>query len=135
VSFSDIWFDHMMIDDQSIRCCMQKSLTNYFCECSPPKLPELADIDEEEAEAIEEAFDHDYDVAQQFRSHVVPKAVLWFTGEAMHDALDDVFADGDDTLLSSQMEGTIAINSTTNVGGNPFPPPATGSEEPECKQS
>jgi hypothetical protein len=51
--FSDIWFDHMMIHDQSIRCCMQKSLTNCFCECSPPKLPDVADIDEEEAEAIE----------------------------------------------------------------------------------
>jgi len=95
----------------------------------------LADIDEEEAEAIEEAFDHDYDVAQQFRSHIVPKAVLWFTGEAMHDALDGVFAEGEDTLLSSQMAGSIAINSTTNTGGNPFPLPTNGSEEPECKQS
>lgn len=119
-----------------IRQVKKKERTeSFFHFFSPPKLPELADIDEEEAEAIEEAFDHDYDVAQQFRSHIVPKAVLWFTGEAMHDALDGVFAEGDDTLLSSQMEGAIAINSTTNAGGNPFPPPTPGSEEPECKQS
>jgi len=98
-------------------------------------LPELADIDEEEADAIEEAFDHDYDVAQQFRGHIVPKAVLWFTGEAMHDALDGVF-EGEDTPLSCQMSGTFGANASTNTGGgNPFPPPANGTEEPECKQS
>ena len=44
-------------------------------------MPSLEEMDEDEADAIEEAFDHDYDVAQSFRSHIVPKAVQWFTGE------------------------------------------------------
>ena len=38
-------------------------------------------MNEDTADAIEEAFDSDYDVAQAFRSHIIPKAVLWFTGE------------------------------------------------------
>jgi len=98
---------------------------------SPPKLPELSDLDEEEADAIEEAFDHDYDVAQQFRSHIIPKAVLWFTGEAMQHELEGIF-EGDDTLLSPQMAAMVQAGA---AAGNPFPPPVNGSEEPECKQS
>ena len=49
-------------------------------------------MDEEHADALEDAFDHDYDIAQAFRSHVIPEAVLWFTGEGMLD----VDEDGDD---------------------------------------
>ena len=44
-------------------------------------MPKLEDMDENEAERLESAFDQDYDIAQAFRSHIVPKAVLWFTGE------------------------------------------------------
>jgi nucleosome assembly protein 1-like 1 len=54
------------------------SFFHFFC---PPSIPNLGDMDEEEADALEEAFDFDYDVAQSFRSHIIPKAVLWFTGE------------------------------------------------------
>jgi Nucleosome assembly protein (NAP). len=95
-------------------------------------------MDEEEADAIEEAFDHDYDVAQQFRSHIIPKGVLWFTGEAMNDALDGTY-DGEDNLLNSKMQGVSMMdndtgNNNTSEGG-PFPPSASGLEEPECKQS
>ena len=105
-------------------------------------------MDEEEADAIEEAFDHDYDVAQQFRMHIVPKAVLWFTGDAMQDALDGAgMYDG--TVLSG---GGVLDGGTSGGGGgggekgqvlgaegsgssSPFPPSTSGSEEPECKQS
>ena len=106
---------------------------SFFHFFSPPKLPEMQDIDEEEADAIEEAFDHDYDVATQFRSYIIPKAVLWFTGEAMESALDGVF-EGEDSMLSLQMQKQMQSQGGA-TGGNPFPPPAGGSEEPECKQS
>lgn len=53
-------------------------------------MPAMAEImDEEEADAVEEAFDHDYDVAQAFRGCIVPKAILWFTGEAMEEDYDE----------------------------------------------
>jgi hypothetical protein len=41
----------------------------------------MEDMNEQEAERLEHAFDEDYDIAQAFRSHIIPKAVLWFTGE------------------------------------------------------
>jgi hypothetical protein len=38
-------------------------------------------MDEEEAERLEEELDADYEIAQSFRSHIIPKAVVWFSGE------------------------------------------------------
>lgn len=68
-----------------MRTITKRERTNsFFHFFTPPNLPHLTEImDEEEADAIEEAFDNDYDVAQAIRSHLIPKAILWFTGEAM----------------------------------------------------
>jgi nucleosome assembly protein 1-like 1 len=38
-------------------------------------------LDEEEAERLEELFDQDYEVAAAFRTQLIPKAYLWFTGQ------------------------------------------------------
>lgn len=55
---------------------------SFFHWFSPPKMPSMETMDEEEAERLEELFENDYDVAQAFRGHVIPKAVKWFSGEA-----------------------------------------------------
>ena len=54
----------------------------------------MEDNDEEQANALEQAFDIDYDIAQAFCSHIVPKAVLLFTGEALDDGMDFEPEDG-----------------------------------------
>jgi nucleosome assembly protein 1-like 1 len=59
----------------------QEQTDSFFNFFQPPKMPSLDMMDEEEADRLEQAFDQDYDIAQAFRSHVVPKAVLWFTGQ------------------------------------------------------
>ena len=56
----------------------------------------MDDLDEEQAEAYDEAFDHDFDIAQAFRTYVIPKAVLWFTGEELLDDDDDDDEEEDD---------------------------------------
>lgn len=40
------------------------------------------------------SFDMDYEVARIFRNHIIPNAVLWFTGEAVSD--DDEDGEDDD---------------------------------------
>mmetsp|Transcript_7705 Transcript_7705/g.11781 ORF Transcript_7705/g.11781 Transcript_7705/m.11781 type:complete len:343 (+) Transcript_7705:84-1112(+) len=63
---------------------------SFFHFFDPPKLPSTIDrFDEEDAERLEEAFDADYDVANAFRLNVCPKAVLWFTGTAMDDIIEE----------------------------------------------
>ena len=55
----------------------------------------MEDMDENQSDAVEQAFDLDYDVAQVFCSHIVPKAVLWFTVEAPDDGMDFEPEDGE----------------------------------------
>jgi len=106
----------------------KERIESFFHFFSPPKIPNLkfGEIGEEEADAIEEAFDHDYDVAQSFRSHIIPKAALWFTGEAMQEEIENMMQNGE---LPNKIDSNISSTSS------PFPPPQTGSEEPECKQN
>jgi len=128
----------------------QESFFHFF---SPPKMPALAQVmDEEEADAVEEAFDHDYDVAQAFRGCVVPNAVLWFTGQAMDDDYDDLdgFIVGDedeeDTDAEADGNGGAIGNGDTGAsefqfkfdggtGGGSAQPGGANGENPECKQS
>ncbi|EEC51328.1 nucleosome assembly protein [Phaeodactylum tricornutum CCAP 1055/1] len=56
---------------------------SFFHWFEPPAMPKMDEVDEEQADELEEFFDSDYEIAQAFRSHVIPSAVLWFTGEIM----------------------------------------------------
>ena len=116
----------------------QDSFFHFF---KPPKIPTMDEMDEEEADAIEQAFDVDYDVAQAFRSHIIPKAALWFTGEALDEGFDIAEGEwpgeeegGDDEDGDGGAEGGDAA-AAAPVGNSPFPPPAEGEENPECKQN
>mmetsp|Transcript_17242 Transcript_17242/g.31158 ORF Transcript_17242/g.31158 Transcript_17242/m.31158 type:complete len:449 (+) Transcript_17242:35-1381(+) len=117
----------------------KERVESFFHFFTPPKMPALMDVmDEEEADAVEEAFDHDYDVAQAVRGHLIPKAVLWFTGEAM--MIDDEGFE-EEMMLAQGGGGAeggpqqFEFNGGSN-GSNPFPPPAAGEgENPECKQN
>ena len=52
-------------------------------------------MDEEQAGAIEQAFDLDYNIAQVSCSYIVPKAVLWLTGEPPDIGIDFELEDGE----------------------------------------
>jgi nucleosome assembly protein 1-like 1 len=54
---------------------------SFFHWFDPPEMPPMETMDEEEAERLEEELDADYEIAQSFRSHIIPKAVVWFSGE------------------------------------------------------
>ena len=117
----------------------QDSFFHFF---KPPKIPTMDEMDEEEADAIEQAFDVDYDVAQAFRSHIIPKAALWFTGEALDEGFDIAEGEwpgeeegGDDEDGDGGAEGGDAAAAAVPAGNSPFPPPAEGEENPECKQN
>ena len=106
---------------------------SFFHFFTPMKMPALMDVvDEDEADAVEEAFDHDYDVAQAFRNHVIKKAVLWYTGEAMME--DDYDEEG--MMEGEEEEDEEGGDGDGRAGNDPFPRPAAGDgENPECKQN
>jgi len=111
----------------------QDSFFHFF---KPPKIPTMDEMDEDEADAIEQAFDVDYDVAQAFRSHIIPKAALWFTGEALDEGFDIADSEWPGEGDGNEGDGDEgAASAAASSANSPFPPPAEGEENPECKQN
>ena len=108
------------------------SLFHWF---TPPSMPGLTEVvDEDEADAVEEAFDHDYDIAQAIKNHLIPKAILWFTGEAMMEDYDD--EELEEMMMQEEGAGAQPFTFNPSSGDNPFPTPQPGEgENPECKQN
>ena len=48
---------------------------------------DMEDMDEEQADAVEQVFDVDYNADQAFCSHITPKVVILFTGEPPGDGI------------------------------------------------
>ncbi|KAL3925600.1 MAG: hypothetical protein SGILL_000294 [Bacillariaceae sp.] len=90
---------------------------SFFHFFAPPKMPSLETMDEEEAMRLESAFEEDYDIAQAFRSHIIPKAVMWFDGDAMEKEME---------AAMEGMEWPPGVKKGT---------PSGDGENPECKQS
>jgi nucleosome assembly protein 1-like 1 len=66
---------------------------SFFQWFDPPQMPSMEEMDEEEAQRLEEMFDADYEVAQAFRTQMVPRAVMWFSGEAAERDLVEAISD------------------------------------------
>ena len=62
---------------------------SFFHWFDPPKMPSMEDMDEDAAQKLEEIFDADYEVAQAFRTQVIPRAVMWFSGEVSYTSYAD----------------------------------------------
>ena len=73
---------------------------SFFRFFSPPALPEDADeLSEEEAEALQDAVESDYEMGATIREEIIPQAVAWFTGaaiEAGEDEEDEEDEEGDE---------------------------------------
>ena len=61
----------------------EEKIDSFFNWFDPPPMPKMNEVDEAEADELEEFFDSDYEIAQAFRSNVIPQAVMWFTGEVI----------------------------------------------------
>ncbi|GKD47207.1 nucleosome assembly protein 1;4, partial [Tanacetum coccineum] len=72
-----------------------ESFLNFF---SPPEVPDDAEeIEEDEAEELQNQMEQDYDVGSTIRDKIIPHAVSWFTGEANEEDFG-VFDDEDDEV-------------------------------------
>jgi nucleosome assembly protein 1-like 1 len=74
-----------------------ESFFNFF---SPPKAPADEGEDDEEDDAasdIEERLELDYQLGEDIKEKLIPRAVDWFTGEALaYEELDEDDLDGED---------------------------------------
>merc|ERR1719462_1032777 len=94
------------------------SFFNFF---DPPELPEDEDDLDEETEALLAV---DFEIGHFFRERLIPKAVLFYTGEAIEEDSDD---EDDDQETSSEGED--------DEDDPDYKPPANAGDKPEeCKQ-
>lgn len=56
------------------------SFFNFF---SPPKLPEVEEVDDEYAANLQSELDLDFELGEFFKEKIIPRAVDWFTGRAI----------------------------------------------------
>ena len=68
-----------------------ESFFNFF---SPPKPP--TDDDDDVPEDIEERLELDYQLGEDIKEKLIPRAIDWFTGEALQfEELEDDFDEAD----------------------------------------
>jgi len=79
----------------------QERVESFFHWFDPPTMPSLEDMTEETAANLEVAFDMDYEVAQAFRTIVVPQAVLLYTGELLEGAQSELETACDQVLAAN----------------------------------
>jgi nucleosome assembly protein 1-like 1 len=103
------------------------SFFNFF---NPPKMPEDddddEDMDEEALDEIEEKIEHDYEVGRSIKDRVIPRAVDWFTGEAITTM---EFAMGGDSGGAEEDEDDDVGAPGRQIAGGPGQ-----TQPPECKQ-
>ena len=130
-----------------------ESFFNFF---NPPKAPGV-DEDEAESEDVEERLELDYQLGEDIKEKLIPRAIDWFTGEALQfEELDDDLeggeyeddddADEDDDQSEERDddedsdEEVVNLNVAYPFGSNILIPEQDDNSKPkqeaaECKQS
>ncbi|KAI1377353.1 nucleosome assembly protein [Hypoxylon crocopeplum] len=109
-----------------------ESFFNFF---SPPKAP--ADDDDDAASDIEERLELDYQLGEDIKEKLIPRAIDWFTGEALafeelEDLEDQEFDEDDDDEdddLSEDRDDDEEESDDDDDGAKPK------ADTQECKQS
>ncbi|KAI1391154.1 nucleosome assembly protein [Hypoxylon trugodes] len=109
-----------------------ESFFNFF---SPPKAP--TDDDDDAASDIEERLELDYQLGEDIKEKLIPRAIDWFTGEALaFEELDDLEEeqfdeddDDEDDDLSEDRDDEEEESDDDDDGAKPK------QEAQECKQS
>lgn len=95
------------------------SFFNFF---APPEVPESGDLDDD-SEAILAA---DFEIGHFLRERIIPRSVLYFTGEAIEDDDDDYDEEGEEADEEGEEEG--------DEENDPDCDPKKDQNPAECKQ-
>mmetsp|Transcript_27662 Transcript_27662/g.46305 ORF Transcript_27662/g.46305 Transcript_27662/m.46305 type:complete len:392 (+) Transcript_27662:189-1364(+) len=108
-----------------------ESFFNFF---SPPQVPDEEDLEEEEAERLQEEMEADYEMGSIIREKLIPRAVLWFTGEMMDEEEDDEEEDDDDDEEGDDDGEDEGSDDEDEGKPAAFQAGAAPEQPPECKQ-
>lgn len=109
---------------------VQKTIKNdsFFNFFNPPEAPS-PDADEDYDEDLQALLEADFEIGHFFREQLIPKAVLYFTGEAIEEDSDDEEDDDYD-----DDDGSDDDDDDDDDGRPPASGAANGEQPQECKQ-
>jgi len=113
----------------------KEKIESFFNIFSPPNLEEAAELEEDEAEAIQGEIEHLLAVCELMREEIIPNAVDWFTGAAMEgeeeedEEEDDDEGDDDDEYNDEDYE-----DDEDDDAEAPSLQPVDAKDAAECKQ-
>ncbi|KAL4678137.1 hypothetical protein H8959_020811, partial [Pygathrix nigripes] len=105
-------------------CTVTKTVSNDSCFnfFAPPEVPESGDLDDA-AEAIHA---EDFEISHFLPERIIPRSVLYFTGEVIEDDDDDYDEEGKQADEEGEKEG--------DEENNPDYEPKKDQNPAECKQ-
>jgi len=108
-----------------------ESFFNFF---SPPKAPTDED-DDDAASDIEERLELDYQLGEDIKEKLIPRAIDWFTGEALQfEELDEEMEEGDFEDEDDE-EDDLSENDDEEESDDDDDAAKPKQEAAECKQS
>ncbi|KAF9471863.1 NAP-domain-containing protein [Pholiota conissans] len=119
------------------------SFFNFFSPPEPPSDEVMEDIDEVELDELEEKLEEDYQIGEDLKEKVIPRAIDYFTGKALEfevmDDEDDFDDDDDDDDDEGQFDDESESDDDVPAPRKRGPPKgrggAAGAVNPEeCKQ-
>ncbi|SJL12412.1 related to nucleosome assembly protein I [Armillaria ostoyae] len=125
-----------------------ESFFNFFSPPTPPSEDAIAsgDIDEEELEELEEKVEMDYQIGEDLKEKIIPRAIDYFTGKALEydlmeeddDEFDDLDDDDDEEHFDdddSDSDADVPTSAVKRRGGKGRGAAAAANVNPEeCKQ-
>lgn len=113
-----------------------ESFFNFFDPPKPPKInKEESEEDEEESEEeeiedededLEARLELDYQLGEEIKDRLIPRAIDWFSGDAVDFAYPEEFGEGEE--FTDEEEGDSDSDDDDEDDGQPKQP------APECKQ-
>lgn len=114
----------------------QETVESFFNFFSPPEVPpQGTNLDEKEAENLQELMEEDYEMGDVIREKLIPHAVHWYTGEAISDEYsdeDDEDEDDDDNEDDDDEDDDDDDEDDDDADVEPITD--SGEKPPECKQ-
>lgn len=107
-----------------------ESFFNFFDPPKPPQEDEDEEEDEEEQDDdLEERLELDYQLGEEIKDRLIPRAIDWFTGDAVGYGFDDEFDEDDDEEGDSEDDEDEEEEDDDDIN-------ESGPKEnpPECKQ-
>lgn len=111
------------------------SFFNFFSPPSPPR-DDDEDIDDEIAGDIEERLELDYTLGEDIKEKLIPRAIDWFTGEALQfEQLGEDLDEGDFEDEDDEDEDDLDEDEDDEDDDEEAGPRSAKQDTQECKQS